>query len=78
MGNTFAELSTGATEIDHIREMYEDLKESTFQMMKGKARAGIIYKNGKTHVFTQVRRLTLDTCPLSKTDGQMTTVRIVL
>jgi hypothetical protein len=48
MSNTFIKLPNGDVEIEHIREMYADLKGSNFQFMKWKARPALIDRNGKT------------------------------
>jgi hypothetical protein len=48
MSNTFVKLPTGDIEIDHIREMYEDLKGTTFHHMKWKPRPALVDKKGKT------------------------------
>lgn len=48
MSNTFVKLPTGDIEIDHIREMYEDLKDTSFEYMKWTPRPALIEKNGKT------------------------------
>ena len=48
MSNTFVRLPTGDIEIDHIREMYYDLKGTAFQYMKWKPRPALVEKNGKT------------------------------
>lgn len=48
MSNTFVKLPTGDIEVDHIREMYVDLKGTTFQQMKWRPRPALVDKNGKT------------------------------
>jgi len=48
MKHTFVKLPTGDIEIDHIREMYEDLQATSFQYMTWKPRTALIEKNGKT------------------------------
>jgi hypothetical protein len=48
MSNTFVKLPTGDIEIEHIREIYYDLKGTTFQDMKWKPRPALVDKNGKT------------------------------
>ena len=53
MNNTFVKLPTGDIKIDHIREMYEDLKGKAFHYMKWKPRAALIERNrGATWLFT--------------------------
>jgi hypothetical protein len=48
MSNTFIKLPTGDIEIEHIREMYEDLKGTDFHFMKWKPRPALVDKKGKT------------------------------
>jgi hypothetical protein len=48
MSNTFVRLPNGDIEIDHIREMYYDLKGTAFQYMKWKPRLALVEKKGKT------------------------------
>jgi hypothetical protein len=53
MSNTFVKLPTGDVEIDHIREMCEDLKGTEFQLMEWRPRPALIDKNGKrTRLYT--------------------------
>ena len=44
----FVKLPTGNIEIDHIREMYEELKETPFRFMNWNPRPALIEKSGKT------------------------------
>ena len=48
MSKTFVKLPTGDIEIDHVREMYEDLNGTNFQFMNWKPRSALVDKNGKT------------------------------
>lgn len=48
MSQTFIKLSNSDIEIEHIREMYVDLKGSTFQFIKWMARPALVDKNRKT------------------------------
>ena len=48
MNNTFVTLPTGNIEIDHVREMYEDLKDTALEFNKWKPRPALIEKNSKT------------------------------
>jgi hypothetical protein len=48
MSNTFVKLTTGNIEIDHIKEVYADLKGSDLHYMKWKPRPALIEKNNGT------------------------------
>jgi hypothetical protein len=48
MINTFVKLPNGDVGIDHIREMYEDLKGSDFQYMDWKPRPALVERNRGT------------------------------
>ena len=53
MSNTFVKLPTGDVEIEHIREMYEDLKGSDFQYMDWKPRPALVERNrGTSWLYT--------------------------
>lgn len=53
MSNTYVRLPCGDIEIDHIREMVEDLKETNFKFSKWFARPALIdKKSGATHLFS--------------------------
>ncbi len=48
MSNAFVKLPTGNIEVGHIREMYDELKGTTFQQLKWRPRPALFEKNGKT------------------------------
>ena len=52
MANTFVRLPSGDIEIEHIREMASDLKDTNFKYSKWFARPALIdKKSGTTHLF---------------------------
>ena len=56
MSNIFAKLPSGDIEIEHIRKMFEDLKDADFQFSKWFPRPALIdQKSGTTHLFTGQR-----------------------
>jgi hypothetical protein len=77
MSNTFVKLPTGDIEIEHIREVYEDLKGSEFQYMEWKPRAALIEKIVGLHGFTPDRSSTPNTWTLLKMVGHMTIAKFV-
>ena len=78
MSNTFVKLPTGDIEIEHIREMYEDLKGTTFRYIRWKPRSALVDKNGKTTRLYRDKSLALIILSLQKMAGRMTTARFVL
>lgn len=53
MSYTFVKLPSGDIEIDHIREMYQDLKGCDFQFMDWKPRPALVEKNrGTSWLYT--------------------------
>lgn len=53
MSNIFVKLPTGDIEIDHIREMYRELKNTSFEHKNWKPRAALIERNrGNAWLYT--------------------------
>ena len=53
MNSTYVRLTSGDIEIEHIREMFEDMKDENFKFSKWFARPALIdKKSGTVHLFS--------------------------